>query len=146
MLSNSCKYGIRAITYIASRPGGSGNIGLKEISNSLDLPTPFLAKILQMLAKQKILSSTKGPNGGFVLLKKPEQITLYDIVKSIDGDDLFTNCVMHNNSCRCSDADKPPCLLHDEYTNIRVDLHRLFSGKTIANIVDSVNSSGNIEI
>jgi len=146
VLSNSCKYGIRAISYVASQPEGSGNIGLKQISAALDIPTPFLAKILQQLAKQKLLSSTKGPHGGFILMKKPEQITLYDIVKSIDGEDLFTNCVIHNNSCRCSDSEKPPCLLHDEYTTLRVNLHRLFSGKTIANIVESVNGSGDIEI
>lgn len=146
MLSNSCKYGIRAVTYIASRPRGSGNVGLKEIAEALDLPTPFLAKILQLLAKQKILGSTKGPHGGFVLQRDPKQIRLYDIVKAIDGDELFTNCVMHNNSCKCSDNEKAPCLLHDEYTKIRVNLAKLFTGKTVANVVKSVNSSGEIEI
>lgn len=146
MLSNSCKYGIRAVTYIASRPKGSGNVGLKQISEALDLPTPFLAKILQILARQKILGSTKGPHGGFVLQRDPKQITLYDIVRAIDGDDLFRNCVMHNHTCKCSDNEKAPCLLHDEYTKIRGTLSRLFTGKTIANIVKSVNSSGEIEI
>jgi Rrf2 family transcriptional regulator, iron-sulfur cluster assembly transcription factor len=146
MLSNSCKYGIRAVTYIASQQLENGNIGLKQIASALDLPTPFLAKILQLLAKQRILQSTKGPHGGFVLMKKADQITLYDIVKAIDGEDLFTHCVMHNNHCRCSDEEKAPCLLHDEYTEVRVALRRLFSGKTIANIVQSVNSSGIIEI
>jgi Rrf2 family protein len=146
MLSNSCKYGIRAVTYIASRPKGTGNVGLKEIADALGLPTPFLAKILQLLARQKILGSTKGPHGGFVLQKDPKEIRLYDIVKAIDGDDLFTNCVMHNHACKCSDAEKAPCLLHDEYTKIRVNLARLFTSKTIANVVRSVNSSGQIEI
>lgn len=146
MLSNSCKYGIRAVTYIASRPKGTGNVGLKEIADALGLPTPFLAKILQLLARQKILGSTKGPHGGFVLQKDPKEIRLYDIVKAIDGDDLFTNCVMHNHACKCSDTEKAPCLLHDEYTKIRVNLARLFTSKTIANVVRSVNSSGLIEI
>ncbi len=146
MLSNSCKYGIRAVTYIASQPPGSGNIGLRQIAAALGLPTPFLAKILQLLSKQKILSSTKGPHGGFILLRKPGQITLFDIVRAIDGDELFTNCVMHNNQCRCSDIEKAPCLLHDEYTDIRVSLSRLFKDKTIENIVSSVSASGNIEI
>ena len=47
--------------------------GIKEISNDLDLPTPFLAKILQQLAKQKILSSSKGPMEVFHFLKDPEK-------------------------------------------------------------------------
>ena len=122
MLSNTCKYGIRAVAYIASRPKGKGNVGLREIAEALDLPTPFLAKILQLLARQKILGSTKGPHGGFVLQMDPKKIRLYDIVKAIDGDDLFTSCAIHNNTCRCSDSEKAPCLLHDEYTKIRVQL------------------------
>ena len=101
MLSNSCRYGIRAVIYIASQPSEKGKTGIKQISKDLNLPTPFLAKILQQLAKQKILSSSKGPHGGFSLLKDPRKITLLDIVKTIDGKDIFTNCVMHNSTCRC---------------------------------------------
>ena len=77
-----------------------------DISKDLDLPTPFLAKILQQLAKQKILNSTKGPHGGFSLMKDPKKITLLDIVKTIDGEEIFTNCVMHNGTCRSVDKHK----------------------------------------
>ena len=99
MLSNSCKYGIRAVIYIASRQKDNGKTGIKQISKDLDLPTPFLAKILQQLAKQKILISLKGPHGGFSLLKDPKKITFLDIVRIIDGDEIFTNCIMHNTTC-----------------------------------------------
>lgn len=99
MLSNSCRYGIRAVIYLARQPKNSGKTGIKQISSDLDLPTPFLAKILQELAKQKILLSSKGPHGGFSLLKDPRKITLLDIVKSIDGDEFFTGCVMHSGPC-----------------------------------------------
>ena len=60
MLSNSCRYGIRAVIYLASQPTGDNKTGIKQISNDLDLPTPFLAKILQQLAKQKILEFFQG--------------------------------------------------------------------------------------
>ena len=99
MLSNSCRYGIRAVIYLASQPLSGGKTGIKKISHDLDLPTPFLAKILQQLAKQKILSSSKGPHGGFSLLKDPKKVTLYDIVITIDGDDVFTDCIMHHGTC-----------------------------------------------
>ena len=49
MLSNSCRYGIRAVIYLASQPLSNVKTGIKKISNDLNLPTPFLAKILQML-------------------------------------------------------------------------------------------------
>lgn len=146
MLSNSCKYGIRAITYIASKHEKPGNTGLKEIASALNLPTPFLAKILQLLVKRKILVSAKGPRGGFILQKSPSEISLYDIVEAIDGNDLFVNCVMLNKTCKCSDKEKSPCLLHGEYIKIRADLVSLFRGRTIANVVDSVRNSEDIEI
>jgi Rrf2 family protein len=97
MLSNSCRYGIRAVIYLASRYPEKSNLGIKEISKDLELPTPFLAKILQQLAKEKILSSTKGPNGGFSLFKKPESITLLDIIKIIDGEGYLKNCIIHED-------------------------------------------------
>ena len=59
MLSNTCKYGIRAVIYIALSNTDKRRIGIKEISKELDIPTPFLGKILQTLVKDKLLVSTK---------------------------------------------------------------------------------------
>jgi Rrf2 family iron-sulfur cluster assembly transcriptional regulator len=135
MLSNSCRYAIRAIIYLASQPLSVGKTGIKKISKDLNLPTPFLAKILQQLAKQKILSSSKGPHGGFSLLRDPRKITLLDIVNTIDGYDTFTNCVMHNGSCEGVHADKMKCPLHEDYEKSRKELIKLFSNRTIHELV-----------
>jgi Rrf2 family transcriptional regulator, iron-sulfur cluster assembly transcription factor len=146
MLSNSCKYGIRAVIYLASRFPEKNNIGIKEISGDLELPMPFLAKILQQLAKHRILSSTKGPNGGFSLLKKPESITLFEIVRIIDGDELFKNCIIHDGTCAEVKRSKKLCPVHDDYAGIRSDLIRLFKSRTIAELVKTANDSENIFI
>jgi Rrf2 family iron-sulfur cluster assembly transcriptional regulator len=135
MLSNSCRYAIRAVIYLANQPGSSGKTGIKKISSDLDLPTPFLAKILQQLAKQKILSSSKGPHGGFSMLKDPRKVKLIDIVNTIDGQDVFTNCVMHNGSCPGKDSDQRNCPLHDDYEKPRAELIKLFSNKTIHDLI-----------
>jgi Rrf2 family iron-sulfur cluster assembly transcriptional regulator len=141
MLSNSCRYGIRAVIYLASQPESTVKTGIKKISSDLSLPKPFLAKILQQLAKQKILSSTKGPHGGFSLSRDPKTITLFDIVNTIDGDDFFTNCVMHNGSCAGMKTDSPHCPLHDDYEKTRADLIQLFSKRTIYELVQmSINA------
>jgi Rrf2 family protein len=138
MLSSSSKYGIRAVTYIASQPKNNGKIGIKKISEALDLPTPFLAKILQILAKQKILTSSKGPHGGFSLIRDAKKITLLDIITSIDGNDVFDNCIIHNMPCKCVDENKLQCPIHDDYFKVRKDLVRLFTNKTIYSLVKSV--------
>jgi Rrf2 family transcriptional regulator, iron-sulfur cluster assembly transcription factor len=144
MLSNSCRYGIRAVVYLASQPISNGKTGIKKISSELDLPTPFLAKILQQLAKQKILSSSKGPHGGFSLLKDSKKITVLDIINSIDGNDIFTNCVMHNGSCDSLGTEKKFCTLHEDYAKTRESLVQLFSSKTIYDLVERANSTEQI--
>ena len=146
MLSSSCKYGIRAVTYIASKSKYNVKIGIKQISEDLKLPTPFLAKILQQLAKQKILSSSKGPHGGFSLLRDPREITLLDIIATIDGNDLLENCIIHNTTCSCVGEENLICPIHDEYSKIRASFVRLFGKKTIASLVRSANRTDEIVI
>ena len=146
MLSNSCRYGIRAVIYIASHMSRDGKIGIKQISNDLDLPTPFLAKILQQLAKQKILSSLKGPHGGFSLLRDPKDITLLDIVNTIDGYDTFTNCIMHKGTCEGVKLENKICPLHEDYEKNRSELIKLFRSKTIDELVKRAESSDDIAI
>jgi Rrf2 family iron-sulfur cluster assembly transcriptional regulator len=146
MLSSSSKYGIRAVTYIASQSRNNGKIGIKKISEDLNLPTPFLAKILQLLARQKILSSSKGPHGGFSLLRDPKKITLLDIITTIEGDDIFDNCIIHNMPCKCVTDDKLMCPIHDDYMKVRNALVKLFTSKTIYSLVKAANKQENISI
>ncbi|MCU0460502.1 MAG: Rrf2 family transcriptional regulator [Bacteroidales bacterium] len=146
MFSNSCRYGIRAILYIASKQQGDEKTGIKQISKDLDLPTPFLAKILQQLAKQKILKSLKGPHGGFSLLRDPKKITILDIVKTIDGEEIFTNCIIHNTTCSCVDKHKDPCPLHDNYSKVRTELINLFSTTTVHELVINKDTQARINI
>lgn len=146
MLSNSCRYGIRAIIYLANQPAKSGLTGIKQISRDLDLPLPFLAKILQELVREKILLSNKGPHGGFSLMKDPKKIRLIEIVKAIDGDDFFKNCVMHSGPCGGKRNHRNFCPLHDDYEKIRQDLILLFRKRTISELVTVSGNSGLIKI
>jgi Rrf2 family transcriptional regulator, iron-sulfur cluster assembly transcription factor len=141
MLSNSCRYGIRAVIYIASRQKNPGNTGLKIISEALELPTPYLAKILQQLAKNKILRSSKGPHGGFSMLKDPQKVSLLDIIIIIDGDEFFRNCVIHNHTCSYVDREKLPCPLHEDYGKIRENLINLFRNKTIFELAEKAEDT-----
>ena len=90
MLSNTTRYALRAVIYLAKHSNEEKRIGIKKIAEDLNIPSPFLGKILQTLAKHKLLLSNKGPNGGFAFPSESDDITLYDIVKIIDGDDMFT--------------------------------------------------------
>ncbi len=146
MLSNSCRYGIRAVIYLASQQQEAGKTGIRKISEDLGLPSPFLAKILMQLAKQKILASTKGPHGGFSLLRSPEKISVLDIINAIDGSDVFTNCIMHNGSCEKIGTEKKFCPMHEDYEKTRKEMIRLFSEKTIYDLALRADNSEFITI
>ena len=135
MLSSTCKYAIRAVIYLAVHTSEGEKIGIKKISKELEIPTPFLAKILQTLASHKILSSVKGPNGGFGLGKPAEDIHLMDIVKIIDGMDFFNTFVIGIKSCAEMDL---PCALHSRYAHYRKEIKNLFENETIANLLADI--------
>lgn len=134
MLSNTSKYAIRAVIYLALNAGEGKKIGIKQIAKDLNIPTPFLGKILQTLAKQKLLSSTKGPHGGFGLGKPADEIALIDVVDIIDGQDIFNKCLIRLEECNSEE----PCSMHDKYIEIRKSLKTLFQKEKISELVDEI--------
>jgi Rrf2 family transcriptional regulator, iron-sulfur cluster assembly transcription factor len=140
MLSNTCKYAIRAVIYLALNEEGAKKIGIKRISEDLSIPNPFLGKILQILAKNKVLSSTKGPNGGFSLGKPAKDITLMDIVDIIDGDDSFNACVIGLQSCSIEEQN---CPIHDEYAPIREQAKQVFMKLSFQTMAENIKHKNN---
>jgi Rrf2 family transcriptional regulator, iron-sulfur cluster assembly transcription factor len=139
MLSNTCKYAIRALIYLGKFSEDGTRIGIKKISSDLTIPTPFLGKILQNLVKQKILVSTKGPNGGFGLGKNANEITLYEIVKIVDGEDFFKNCLIGLNPCATHAVNEKPCPVHMRFGPIREQLSQFYQETTIAGILGDMS-------
>jgi len=143
MLSNTCKYAIRAVVYLSVYATPEKKAGIREISEKLDIPTPFLGKILQSLARNKVLSSTKGPHGGFCLGRQAEEISLMDIVAIVDGTDIFETCLVRTTKC----SDEVPCGIHDSVTAVRKELKHFFLNQTIADLASEFRrDSGRIRI
>ena len=138
MLSNTSKYAIRAMIYLALNNKGEAKIGIKQISKDLEIPTPFLGKILQTLAKHKLLLSTKGPHGGFGLGKSAYDINLMDIVEVIDGLDSFNMCLLGLKSCT---DDQQNCPVHRKYGTIREQLKELFQTENIGELADHIKEN-----
>jgi Rrf2 family iron-sulfur cluster assembly transcriptional regulator len=131
MLSNTCKYALRALIYLGKFSEDDKRIGIKKISEELGLSSPFLGKILQNLVKQKLLVSTKGPNGGFAIAKKASDITLWDIVIKVDGEEFFTNCLISLEPCKTHDPSKPLCPVHSQYDKLRTEIGKFYQETTL---------------
>jgi len=130
ILSKSCEYAIRAAVYIAYKSHKGEKAGISEISEAVGSPTHFTGKILQSLSKKKVISSVKGPNGGFYI-DDPTAVYLIDIVRAVDGNELFSACVMGLKSC----SDVKPCPLHDQIKPVRTQLLIEFSKKSVQEMV-----------
>lgn len=146
MLSATCKYGIRAVIFIASRPDQKINTGLRQIADNLRIPQPYLAKILQVLSRKKILHSSKGPHGGFYLLIPAAKLTLMDIIEAIDGGDFFDSCYVTGERCNFDKPDNGVCILHNDLRKEKDNLAKFFSSKTIKDLVNQVTQNPEIVI
>ncbi|CAL2084944.1 Rrf2 family transcriptional regulator [Tenacibaculum dicentrarchi] len=134
MFSKSCEYGLRAAIYIAEQSSLKKKVGLKEIASAIDSPEPFTGKILQILTKNNIASSLKGPHGGFFIeevnLKK---IKLSNIVSVLDGDTIYTGCALGLKQC----DHNSPCPLHIKFIEIRESLKVMLEETTLYDILYS---------
>ncbi len=140
MLSNTCKYAIRSVIYLAVNTNESEKIGIKKIAEDLNIPTPFLGKILQVLARKKILNSTKGPNGGFSINESTFDTSLMDIVEIVDGRDLFDICVIGLKSCALHEENEMPCPIHNQISDAKGQLNEFFTTKTIGALINDIDN------
>jgi len=144
MLSNTCKYGIRAVIYLAVNKKENERIGIKLIAKELDLPTPFLGKILQNLTKNKLLVSSKGPHGGFSLAKDANKISLLDIVQIIDGLDFFHTCLIGVKVCEDDPKKMAVCPFHNKLDTLRDQMYEQFKKLTVGQFRDGFYATDEI--
>ena len=130
--SKPCEYAIRALAYLASSPEVMARA--EEIARAEHLPIPVLSKVLQELARKGLLKSRQGPGGGFRLARRPELITLRDVVAALDGLDQFLECAVGLESC----TDASPCPLHDRWTRVREGLLEYLSSTTLDDMAQAV--------
>ena len=131
MFSKTCEYAIRAIIYIYNKSTVCDcKVGIKEIATEIQSPEHFTAKILQLLSRQEIVSSTKGPNGGFYMSTRQGQLNLLEIVKAVDGPRVFTGCVLGLSQC----DETKPCPIHNEYKPIRDKMKAMLTNTTVESL------------
>ncbi|MBH1959156.1 MAG: Rrf2 family transcriptional regulator [Flavobacteriia bacterium] len=119
MFSKACEYAIKASIYIARQSLQQKRVNVKEVSQSIDAPVAFTAKILQVLCRENIMQSVRGQQGGFVFEEyKQREVKIFDIVRLIDGDGLFTQCGLGLQRCSADN----PCPVHDDFKIVREKL------------------------
>jgi len=137
LLSKTSEYGIRSMLHLAG-VGGNEYLSVKKISENLDISFHFLTKIFQQLARAGLVDSYRGPNGGVRLRGEAKMITVRSIVVALDGEDLFTKCVLGLPGC----TEDRPCPLHQHWIISRSEIEEMLSGKTLEDVGQDLRSGG----
>lgn len=136
MFSKACEYGIKATIYIAVQSAKSGRVSLTDIAREIDSPVAFTSKILQKLARKKLIDSYKGPHGGFEISPaKAAKLKLSQVVTTLDGSTVFTGCSLGFAQCN----DSKPCPMHFRFKIIRDDLKRMLEETTLEELSDTTS-------
>ena len=135
MLSKTTEYAIRALVYVCIQNQKGRRPGYKEIAKEIDSPEQFTAKVLQNLARAEFVSSMKGRGGGFFFEDAAAPLTLYEVIRVIEGEKFFSKCGFGLKSCDCEN----PCPLHDEYSTVREGFYKLVKHQTIQSLANKVN-------
>ena len=131
MLSKTSKYALKAVLYLAVNSDENVRIMAKDIGKPINVPKAYVAKILQELAKHDIVSSVRGPHGGFYLTTENKKRSLIDIVHLIDGRDRLNSCLLSVKDC----DEKNPCPFHNLLGSVKNDFQKKLKETTINDLV-----------
>jgi len=140
LYSSASEYAIRALTQLALSESQRGQpCPVKELAEREGIPQHFLGKVFQTLARAGILSSMRGPHGGFVLARPASEITLYEIVQAIDGTAVLERCVIGLAGC----SDRHPCPHHYRWKPVRDSIRNYLQGTTLADLAHALRATLN---
>ncbi|MBX3408714.1 MAG: Rrf2 family transcriptional regulator [Phycisphaeraceae bacterium] len=135
MISQTIEYALRAMIYLSSlAPGVASNS--ESIAARTKVPHGYLSKVLRDLVVAELVSSQRGPNGGFSLAKPASEISMLDIVNAVDGIQRIKRCPLGNP------AHIDLCPLHRRLDNALAAIEQDFAQTTLAEVLETNSKSG----
>jgi len=126
LFSRESEYAIQTLLHLAGQSGDSYTY-IRKIAADLNIPFFYLSKILNKLVKAGILTSLRGMKGGIKFAKNPGEISIYNVIVTIDGEDIFNQCVLGLPKC----SSDHPCAVHTEWGALREQIAVLFRSKSL---------------
>jgi Rrf2 family protein len=136
VLSSKVRYATRILVFLTSMPAGQ-SVSAKKISEAEGISFEYVEQILIHLKAAKFVKSTRGPLGGFVLSAKPENITVADIISTLEGGISIIPCA--SESCP-RDVN---CRVKHLWHRANDALKEIFSSTTLQDLTDKMNDQGN---
>lgn len=129
-ISQSSAHAIRALTHLAQDSERSFQL-VRTMAEQLELPAPYLAKILQPLVNRGLLESQRGRGGGFRLARPPAELTLYQIVEAVEQLGGARECLLGQAQC----SDDRACPMHDFWKRTADGFHARLASTRLSDLV-----------
>jgi Rrf2 family protein len=135
ILSKKTRYAIVALTRLA-REYGKAPMQIREIAEIERIPRSFLENILLELKKIGILGSNLGKSGGYYMLKRPEDVSLADVVRHFEGTISLMYCVSENAYRPCEFCkDEESCQIRNVFKEVRDTTYGILSKTTFKDLI-----------
>ncbi len=131
LFSKKAEIAIQSMLLLATK-GQDQGADTRTISEELQVPKMFCAKILQELKYAGFLTSKKGKNGGFYLSDDGLKMSILQIIVAIDGNYVFENCLLGFRYC----SDLHPCPVHSRWSILRKEIYDMLSAYSISDLQD----------
>lgn len=135
VLSRTSQYAIQALIYIATQPAGEPVLN-RDIAERLNVPSAYLAKILQNLCKQGLLDSFRGRLGGFCLREGMHRTTLMQALTLTEGPDFTKSCILGLKEC----SDETACPMHFKWLPVKKKIIALLEDMTLEDLAKAVQT------
>ena len=130
LYSKRCAYALRALMHVNPEQPEE-HFSIKQLCRKAKVPEAYTRKAFQALTRAGFLKAVSGPNGGYVLTRPPRHISLLDIILTVEGDDVFDQCVMGLPQC----TSRKPCLVHGIWIENKKKLLSSLKDKTLHEIL-----------
>jgi Rrf2 family protein len=132
MISQKAKYAFKALAHLAGETPGA-SVQIEDIAKKAAIPRKFLEHILLDLKRKGIVASRRGRAGGYILIKRPDEITIGNILRAIDGPIAPLPCISRTAYRRCPDCrDEKTCIVRRLFADTYAATLLLFDGTTLA--------------
>lgn len=135
MLSKKTKYGLKALTFLASQKDKKP-VQIAEIAKQENISQKFLESILLSLRKTGFLGSKKGKGGGYYLIKDPDTVLMTDVMRVLEGPIAMVPCVSLNFYEKCDDCpDERSCSVNKLMLKVRDANLEIYRNNTLGDLI-----------
>lgn len=139
-ITTKAKYALDAVLDIANNQH-KGPVSLFSVSQNQFISLSYLEQLMSKLRQTKIIKSVRGPGGGYLLNRKLEEISVFDVISSVDENLQMTQC---NELKNCKNGSV--CLTHGLWKGLTLNLTQYLKGITLADLYKDEFSVGNLSI